>query len=84
MNRIDTVKLILNQTLQLGDQIEAFDQTTPLLGNIPELDSVSIVSILNGIEGHFDIEILDDDITAEVFESVGTLAEFIEQKLEEQ
>lgn len=39
---------------------------------------MAIVSILMQIEENFGIEIADDELTGEVFESVTTLTEFVE------
>ena len=54
---------------------------TRLLGEIPELDSMAVVSILTAIEEQFDIEITDDEVEAEIFENLGTLAAFVEGKV---
>lgn len=78
---IEGVKRVLREVLQLGDRVEAFDGSTGLFGSIPEFDSMAVVTVVAGLEEHFDIEIDDDDITAEIFESVGTLTRFIEEKL---
>ena len=75
------VKRVLQEALQLGDRVKAFDESTGLFGSIPEFDSMAVVTVVAGLEEHFDIEIDDDDITAEVFESVGTLTRFIRRKL---
>jgi acyl carrier protein len=78
---IEGVKRVLREVLQLGDRVKAFDGSTGLFGSIPEFDSMAVVTVVAGLEEHFDIEIDDDDITAEIFESVGTLTRFIEEKL---
>ena len=52
-----------------------------LLGVIPEFDSLAVVTVVEAIEDQFDITIDDDEIDAEVFETVGILLAFVEQKL---
>lgn len=81
MSAVEEVKQILANVLQLGDRAQRFDASTPLLGSLPELDSMAVVSVITGIEEHFGVAIHDDEISANTFETVGTLAEFIERKL---
>jgi acyl carrier protein len=78
---IEGVKRVLQEALQLGDRVKAFDESTGLFGSIPEFDSMAVVTVVAGLEEQFDIEIDDDDITAEIFESVGTLTRYIQEKL---
>lgn len=78
---VEGVKKVLQEALQLGGRVEAFDETTGLFGSIPEFDSMAVVTVVAGLEEQFGIEIDDDDITAEIFESVGTLTRFIQSKL---
>jgi len=81
MTPIDIAIKILNDQLQLGSQIESFTSGTLLLGHLQELDSLSIVGIISSIEEQLGCEVDDDEISQEVFESVGSLADFIESKL---
>jgi acyl carrier protein len=83
MSEIDTVLEILRSTLQLGKQATTFTESTPLLGSIPELDSMAVVALLTTVEEHYGIVIEDDDVSAETFETLGTLTRFIEAKIAE-
>lgn len=78
---IDDVKTILGDTLQLGDRATAMEASTPLFGSIPEFDSMAVVSVITALEDQFDFVVDDEEITAEVFETVGALSSFVEQKL---
>ena len=78
---IDTVKLVLSNTLDIGARIDAFEASTPLFGSVPELDSLSVVYLITDLEKQFGIVIEDDEISAAVFETVGSLADFVEKKL---
>ncbi len=78
---IDDVKIVLRDTLQLGLRADNFDASTPLFGSLPELDSMAVVSVVTRLEEMFEFVIDDDEITAEVFESVGSLSEFVSRKL---
>jgi acyl carrier protein len=78
---IDGVKRVLQETLQLGDRVQSFDESTSLFGSIPEFDSMAVVAVVTGLEEQFDIEVDDDDFSAEVFETLGSLTRFVEDKL---
>lgn len=65
------LKAILTRTLGLGER--ALDAGTPLLGSLPELDSMAVIAVISAIEEHFDIAIGDDDIQARHFATLGTL-----------
>jgi acyl carrier protein len=52
-----------------------------LLGALPELDSMAVVSILTALEEHFGFTVDDDEISAETFATLGSLTEFVDQKL---
>lgn len=81
MTILDDVKQMLVNVLQLDDDFEAFSESTPLLGNIPELDSMGVVSLLTSLEEFYGFVIEDDEISAEVFETVGSLVSFVESKI---
>lgn len=78
---IDQVKSLLGDTLQLGDKAKRFGPDTALFGSIPEFDSMAVVSVITALEERFGIAVEDDEITAEVFQTVGSLTQFVEGKL---
>ena len=73
---------ILDEILRLGDRADDLDAATPLLGAIPELDSMAVVSILTTIEERFGIVVDDDEMDGAVFATVGSLAQFVSAKLD--
>lgn len=77
---LEEVRRVLAETLHLGDRAAELDRSTLLLGNLPELDSMVVATLLAAIEERFGIFIDDDEISAETFESVGSLCDFIESK----
>jgi acyl carrier protein len=81
MSLTNDIKRILRDTLVLGDRVDTFQATSPLLGAIAELDSVGVVSVLTAIEDEYDIVVEDDEISAAVFETLGTHTEFLEGKV---
>ena len=77
---LNDIKNLLADVLNLGDAAQSLNADSPLLGAIPELDSMAVVSVIAAIEDRFGIMIDDDDISASTFETVGSLAAFVEQK----
>lgn len=82
MSPIDNVKNILSQTLQLGPRANALNADSPLLGAIPELDSMAVVSIITSMEEYFGFVVSDDEISADTFATLGALVDYVESKLE--
>lgn len=80
----NTIIQILSNCLNLGDRSVALETSSPLIGAMPELDSIAVVGIIAALEDHFEITIYDDEITAESFQTVGTLVAFVDHKLHEQ
>lgn len=81
MNTLDRLKGILRDTLHLGARADALTAASPLLGAVPEFDSMAVVTVLTMIEDDFGIAVSDDEVSADVFESLGTLTQFVEGKL---
>jgi acyl carrier protein len=75
---------ILRSTLQLGAKADTLESSTPLLGNLPELDSMAVATLVAALEEGFDIYIEDDEISAETFETFGSLCNFVDEKAETQ
>lgn len=59
----------------------AFERDTPLLGAVPELDSMAVVGLINMMEEHFGFIVEDDEIDGSAFATVGTLTDFVQGKL---
>ncbi len=81
MSVVDEVKQLLADVLQLGDKIDNFTESTQLLGNIPEFDSMAVVSVIIALEENYGFVVDDDEIDAEVFETLGSLVVFVEGKV---
>lgn len=71
----------LDDVLSLGGRAMAFDHDTPLLGAVPELDSMAVVTLITSLEERFGITIDDDDIDGATFGTVGSLVAFVSAKL---
>jgi len=75
------IKMLLKDTLQL-DEVDNWDEETEILGAIPEFDSMAIVTVLTMVEENYGIMIEDDEVSAEVFETLGSLVTFIGEKVD--
>ena len=82
MAAIEEVKQVLGETLQLGNRANDFTAETSLFGAIAEFDSMAVVTVVTALEERFGIFVEDDEIDADVFATVGSLAAFVDQKLE--
>ena len=78
---LEDVKQILIDVLSLGPAGQALGANSPLLGSIPELDSMAVVNLITALEEHFGMTVEDDDISADTFATLGSLAAFVAHKL---
>ena len=78
---IDGVRAVLTRSLQLGTRGATLGRDSPLLGGLPELDSMAVVHVLTALEEQFGIVVADDDVSAETFATFGSLADFVDSKL---
>ncbi len=82
MNVHDEVLRVLDEVLSLGGRAQAFTRQTPLLGAIPELDSMAVVTLITTLEEQCGITVDDDDIDGDTFATVGSLVDFVSARLE--
>lgn len=81
MNTDREVVAVLDEVLSLKGRSASFSRDTPLLGAIPELDSMAVVMLITTLEDRFGIIVEDDEIDGQTFSTVGTLADFVNSKL---
>lgn len=81
MDTFSQITSLLDEVLSLGGRAQSFSRSTSLLGAIPELDSMAVVSLITRLEESLGIVIDDDDIDASAFESVGSLVDFAQARL---
>lgn len=81
MNVVQEVIRLLDEVLSLDGRSSAFTRDTPLLGAIPELDSMAVVTLITTLEEQFGLTVDDDDIDGSTFATVGSLADFVSSKL---
>lgn len=71
------VLLVLDETLSLNGRSAAFTRSTPLLGAVPGLDSMAVVSILSALEERVNVSIEDGEVDGSTFATVGSLIDFV-------
>jgi acyl carrier protein len=71
----------LRSVLSLDGAGAQLNAGTALLGSIPELDSMAVVSILTTLEERFGIVVDDDEVDGRTFATVGSLTSFVQSKL---
>jgi acyl carrier protein len=76
---LDRVRVVIVKSLGIQDRAHILEASTELFGSLPELDSMAVVTLAVNLEREFDFEINDEDFTGDVFETIGTLAEFVER-----
>jgi acyl carrier protein len=80
MDELDRVRRILRDTLLIGARADRLDEQSRLLGGVPEFDSVAVVNVVMSIETEYGIKISDNELSADVFETLGSLGRFIASK----
>jgi acyl carrier protein len=79
---VQDVAAVLGASLGLSaDVTESLTRDTGLFGNLPELDSMAVATVLTALEDRFHILIDDDEVTGELFATVGSLADLVAAKL---
>jgi acyl carrier protein len=77
---VDQVIAIVTHVLGIEGRAASMDASTELFGSLPELDSLAVVELVQTLEDSFDFEIDDSEFSGEIFETVGSLAEFLDGK----
>jgi acyl carrier protein len=77
----EDVKAVVVTTLDIEDQADDLGPETGLHGNLPELDSLTVVKLVVALQERFGIEIEIDEIKGDIFGTLGRLAAFVESKV---
>ena len=81
VDSLEVAREILRGNLQLGARADQMDRSTALMGSLPEFNSLTVVGLIAGVEEQTGNSVNDDEITAEIFETVGTFADFVASKM---
>ncbi len=76
------VKQVIIRTLSLEVDTEEIDDEDALFGGGLGLNSMATVEIVVGLEEEFDIEVPDEDLRVELFDSVQTMADYVRTALQ--
>ena len=80
---LEDVRAVLKDSLQLAERAASLHEDSGLLGELPELDSMAVVTVITALEDRYGFMVEDDEISAETFETMGSLARFVEAKINE-
>ncbi len=81
MDTQSKLRQLLDDTLNLQGRVSTFESETPLLGAVPELDSMGVVALITALEERFGLSVDDDEIDGAVFQTWGSFLSFVEDKL---
>jgi acyl carrier protein len=73
------IKDVVVRTLAIEHRADALGADTSL-ASIPELDSLAILELVVELERQFEITVDDEDVTADVFDTIGSLAAYVAAK----
>jgi acyl carrier protein len=79
--QFEEVKRVVASALSLPDGGASLQPGSPLLGALPELDSMGVVNLIGALEDQFGITVDDDEISASTFETMDTVTAFVAAKL---
>jgi acyl carrier protein len=71
---------VLDEVLSLHGRSAGFTRATHLVGAMPELDSMAVLTLISSLEEQLGVPI-DDDFNGDAFASVGSLVDFVGAKL---
>lgn len=78
---LEEVKALVADILQIGSRLDSVGRDGLLLGGIPEFDSMAVMTLLTTLEESYGMEIADDEIDADSFQTLGALQDFINAQL---
>lgn len=77
----EQVVALLESVLGIEGRLHNATDGMPLLGAIPELDSMAVATVLTALEERFGFLIDDDEIDGSAFATIGSLVSFVDAKL---
>ncbi|MEH6648943.1 MAG: acyl carrier protein [Motiliproteus sp.] len=80
MNFEEITKELLQAATARADAVQ-WVLETPLLGHVAELDSMAIVTFFTALEDDHGVFVDDDEVSAELFETLASLTAFVAEKL---
>jgi acyl carrier protein len=80
LNTKKEILALLDEILCLNGRAATFSEQTPLLGAIPELDSMAVLSLITALEERFGLAVADDEIDGSTFATLGSLIHYVDSK----
>lgn len=74
------LRQLVDESLGLRGRAAGFTAASPLLGAVPELDSMGVVAIIAALEDRLGVAVEDDEIDGSVFQTWGSLLSFVRSK----
>jgi acyl carrier protein len=75
---VTEVTEILASVLGIEDRAQTLTDDTPLLGAMPELDSLAVVELITVLSERYGFDPDDVDLAGDSFDTIGTLAAFVD------
>ena len=76
------VKQVIIRTLSLEVDADEIDDEDELFGGGLGINSMATIEIIVGLEEEFGIEVPDEDLRVELFDSVQTMADYVRTALQ--
>ena len=76
------IKQVIIRTLSLEVDAEEIDDEDALFGGGLGLNSMATIEIIVGLEEEFGIEVPDEDLRVELFDSVQIMADYVRAELQ--
>lgn len=77
----ERVRAVIVEALELDVKPRDLPADEPLFGDGMGADSIAALEIVFALEREFDIQITDEELRVELFDSVQALAEYVDQKV---
>lgn len=77
----EALRSILETAVGRRAMPDPLDDDTPLLGHLPELDSMAVLTILTQLQEELGCEVADDEVDADLFRTFGSLRRFVESRI---
>lgn len=78
---LDDIRALVGDAIGDHELVSGMLEDKPLLGAIPELDSMAVVNLMLGLEQRFDFIVDDDEVDVDIFESLGSVKRFAQSKI---
>jgi acyl carrier protein len=77
---LDTIRALLRQVDASGEAASIGDEESLLSAGV--IDSTAMIDLISAIEGRFEIQLHDEDMTPENFDTVVAIRDLIQRKLD--